>query len=138
MFYVENRLSENWILILLGVAIFVALLLVFWVSRRAKRETTGKYSVSRHSGNEYGYGATYTHTSSPRVTFAARDAQRRKELESRGWTGRTNSELDVLNRKLTDSLSVAEIRRRVRAREAAGLPTGQLRAAARDRGIDLD
>lgn len=129
---------ESQSLILLGAAIIAVLLLVFWISRRAKRETTSRYSTSRYSYGEYGYNGSYTQTPSPRAAFTARDARRRKDLESQGWTGRTNPEMDVLNRRLTNSLSADEIRRRVRQREATGLPTGQLRAAARDRGIDLD
>ena len=64
------------------------------------------------------------------------EARRRKALAEQGWTGRTNPELDRLNRRLTDSLTGSEIARRISEREVAGLPTGQLRAAARDRGID--
>jgi hypothetical protein len=75
---------------------------------------------------------------SANFTFTDADARRRKELESRGFTGGSNAELDTLNRKLTNSLSRDEIRRRHKERREAGLPTGQLEAAARDRGIDLD
>ncbi len=100
---------------LTSVAVFLFVLVIIWAS-----SGTGVSSSSR----------TWT--------FTGRDAQRRKSLESQGLTGRTNPELDRLNRKLTNSLSADEIRRRYRERKETGRPTGQLEAAARDRGIDLD
>jgi hypothetical protein len=61
-------------------------------------------------------------------------AARRKYLESLGHTGRTDPELDWLNRALTDSCSTAELWRRKAEREAEGKPTGQIDAALRERG----
>ena len=52
-----------------------------------------------------------------------------KKLESQGWTGRTNSRLDALNRAQTNALSTGGIRSLISSREAQGLPTGKLRAA---------
>lgn len=120
-------LNEYSVVILLGVLIGVSL--IFWRRQKGKK----RYTASR-----YEYGLDESHGSPPRMIFTDRDARRRRDLRSYGYTGRTNSELDGLNRKLTDSLKPDEIRRRVRERESSGLPTGQLRAAARNRGIDLD
>lgn len=63
---------------------------------------------------------------------------RRHELQRAGYTGRNNAELDALNRRLTNALSDDEVASRIRSRRAEGKPTGQLEAAARDRGIRVD
>jgi len=58
-----------------------------------------------------------------------------KELEALGYTGRTNAELDGLNRQQTDALSDDEIKYLIRIRASQGKPIGKLAAAARNRGI---
>jgi len=63
---------------------------------------------------------------------------RRHELQKAGYTGRNNPELDALNRGVTDALSNDVLASRIRSRRAEGKPTGQLEAAARDRGIRVD
>lgn len=60
---------------------------------------------------------------------------RRHELQRAGYSGRNNAELHALNCRLTDALSNDEIVRRIIDRRSRRLPTGQLEAAARDRGI---
>ena len=62
--------------------------------------------------------------------------ERIKELEAQGHTGKTNPELDRLNRKQTDALSDDEIRSRIQSRTSEGKPVGKLVAAAKARGID--
>ena len=63
--------------------------------------------------------------------------ERIKELEAQGYTGRTNPELDRLNRIQTNALSEQQIRDRICSRSRQGKPIGKLLAAARDRGINL-
>lgn len=62
--------------------------------------------------------------------------ERIKELEVQGHTGKTNSELDRLNREQTDALSDDEIRSRIQTRTKEGKPVGKLVAAAKARGIN--
>ena len=59
-----------------------------------------------------------------------------KKLEAQGHTGKTNVELDKLNRQQTNSLSNSEIRNLILTRASKGKPIGKLAAAARSRGID--
>ena len=125
--------NENGALILLGITITLLLVLVFRLIRRAK-----KGARSRYSGDEYGTMANDIQFQHRYAGLSDSEARKRKELMSLGLTGRSSPKLDVLNRKLTNSLSADEIRRRIREREADGKPTGQLRAAARDRDIHLD
>lgn len=56
-----------------------------------------------------------------------------KLREARGQTGRTNPELDALNREQTSRLSDREIHDLIRERQAQGKPVGKLVAAARER-----
>jgi len=58
---------------------------------------------------------------------------RRRELENQGYTGRNNSELNDLNRGLTDGQSNEELLARCRS----GKPDGQARAALRQRGFNV-
>ena len=60
-----------------------------------------------------------------------------KELEAQGYTGRTNTELDRLNRKQTDALSDDEILVLIKTRAKLGEKFGKLAAAARDRGLNF-
>lgn len=61
--------------------------------------------------------------------------ERIKKLEAQGYTGRTNPELDQLNRRQTNAMSDSEIRDTIRERLEKGKPVGKLVAAARERGI---
>lgn len=60
-----------------------------------------------------------------------------KQREASGATGRTDPVLHRLNCEQTGRLSNSDIASRIAEREAQGLPTGKLRAAARDRGLDV-
>jgi len=61
--------------------------------------------------------------------------QRRHALEREGYTGATNADLHALNVARTSGMSNSEIASSIKSRQEAGLPTGQLEAAARQRGI---
>ncbi len=56
-----------------------------------------------------------------------------KKLEAAGHTGRTNVALHAANCAQTNSLSTGQITSLIASREAAGKPTGKLRAARRNR-----
>jgi hypothetical protein len=58
-----------------------------------------------------------------------------KEREAQGHTGRTDSATHALNCAQTNRLSNSQVSFLIQSRRAAGLPTGKLEAAARDRGI---
>lgn len=60
---------------------------------------------------------------------------RRHELQTAGYTGRNNAELHALNCMVTDALSDSELASRIISRRAERKPTGQLEAAARNRGM---
>jgi len=57
-----------------------------------------------------------------------------KEREAHGHTGATDSATHALNCAQTDRLSTSQINSLIESRRAAGLPTGKLEAARRDRG----
>ena len=61
--------------------------------------------------------------------------KRIKELEAQGQTGKTNPELDQLNRRQTDAMTASEIRETIHERLEQGKPVGKLIAAAREREI---
>ena len=61
------------------------------------------------------------------------DDDRRKELERQGYTGRTNAELDRLNRAKTDGMTDQELFDRVQS----GKPSEQAKAALRRRGHNI-
>ena len=58
---------------------------------------------------------------------------RRRDLENQGYTGRTNPELDTLNRKKTDGMTDEQLWSRVRS----GKPCEQAKAALRRRGHNV-
>lgn len=60
-----------------------------------------------------------------------------KALEAQEHSGRSNAELDALNREQTRRLSDEDLVSLIRTRAAEGKPIGKLAAAARDRGIDF-
>jgi hypothetical protein len=57
-----------------------------------------------------------------------------KEREAHGYTGATDSTQHALNCAQTDRLSTGQIDSLIESRRAAGLPTGKLEAARRNRG----
>ena len=64
-------------------------------------------------------------------------SRRIKEHEANGDTGRTNHELDMLNREQTDRLSDEEILSLITSRPSQGKPIGKLVAAAKARGLSF-
>jgi len=60
-----------------------------------------------------------------------------KDLEAQGHEGRTDSELDALNREQTSRLPDDQLLSLIQSRAAEGKPVGKLTAAARSRGLSF-
>jgi chorismate mutase len=73
----------------------------------------------------------YSHLSNEKLR------RRIKELEAKGYTGKTNSVLHALNCEQTNRLSDKELLSLLRSRAAAGKSIGKLAAAARRRGLSF-
>ena len=67
------------------------------------------------------------------MSLSKEKKHRQKELESNGYTGKTNTELHSLNKEETDNMSTTELKEELFSRGLEGDPTEKIEAALRGR-----